>query len=165
MQITPIAVSYQYEPCAQMKARELALSANTPYMKQPGEDTKSIIEGITGYKGDVHLAIGKPLHEEMDNIPMELNPNDKLYWLCQQIDKQIYENYFLYPQNYIAMDIQEETTQYASQYTQEEKSAFMDYLNQQSLVPDVPKEKMMKYLLDIYANPVRNKLRITNYEL
>ena len=162
MQITPVAISYQYEPCAQWKARELALSENAPYTKQPGEDTKSIIEGITGYKGEVHLVIGKPLHEEMDNIPPHLNPNDKLYWICQQIDKQIYENYFLYPQNYIAIDMQEKTNQYAFHYTPKEKAAFIDYLNQQSVVSDVSKEKMMKYLLDIYANPVRNKLRIKN---
>jgi hypothetical protein len=162
MQITPISISYQYEPCAQLKARELALSEVAPYTKKAGEDTRSIIEGITGYKGDVHLKIGKPLGEEIDNIPHDLNHNDKLYWICQQIDNQIHENYHLYPQNYIAIDIQDETNTFSSQYNQEEKNAFIDYLNTQSVVDDVSKEKMMKYLLDIYANPVRNQLKIKN---
>jgi len=160
MKITPISISYQYEPCAQLKARELALSENAPYIKQPGEDTKSIIEGITGFKGEVHFMIGKPLQEEFDDIPLELSLNEKLTLLCTQIDTQIYEHYFLYPQNYIAIDIQEDSTHFSSQYTDKEKTDFINYLNEQSNVPDVPKEKMIKYLLDIYANPVKNKLNI-----
>jgi hypothetical protein len=160
MHITPVTISYQYEPCAQLKARELALSEDTPYTKQPGEDAKSIIEGITGFKGEVHFAIGKPLQEEFKNIPEELSLNERLALLCNQIDNQIYEYYFLYPQNYIAIDIQENSNRFATQYTQDEEVAFMNYLNKQALVPDVPKDKMMKYLLDIYANPVRNRFKI-----
>jgi hypothetical protein len=160
MQITPVTVSYQYEPCAQMKARELTLAENAPYIKQPNEDTMSIIEGITGFKGDVHFKIGKPLQKEFDDIPAELSLNEQLTFLCNQIDRQIYENYYLYPQNYIAMDIQENRNRFSKEYTADEKVAFLQYLNEKSIVPDVPKEKMKKYLLDIYANPVRNKLRI-----
>ena len=160
MQITPVTVSYQYEPCAQSKAHELAISENDTYTKQPGEDTKSIIDGITGTKGEVHFVIGKPLKNEFDNIPKELSLNDKLTWLCNKIDHQIYENYFLYPQNYIAIDIQENSNRFATQYTNEEKTTFMEYLNKQSIVSDVSKEKMTQYLLDIYANPVRNNKKI-----
>ena len=160
MNITPVAISYQYEPCAKLKARELALSEDQPYKKQPGEDTNSILEGITGYKGDVHFVIGKPLQQEFDEIPEDISLNDKLTMVCDIIDNQIYENYFLYPQNYIAIDIRENTNKFSDRYTQEEKSAFLEYLNKESTVPDVSKEKMMRYLLDIYANPVRNKKTI-----
>ena len=162
MQITPVTVSYQYEPCAQAKARELALSENAPYTKQPGEDTDSIIKGITEFKGDVHFAIGKPL-QQLDNISQkELTLNEKLALICTQIDTQIYDNYYLYPQNYIAIDIQDNSDRFYTQYTAEEKNMFLQYLNEKSTVADVSKEKMTKYLLDIYANPVRNKLRIEN---
>jgi hypothetical protein len=157
MQITPVAISYQYEPCAHLKARELALSENAPYKKQPGEDTKSVFEGITGFKGDVHFVIGKPL--QFDNIRQELSLNDKLTILCEQIDNQIYENYFLHPQNYIAIDIQAHSNRFANHYTENEKADFINYLNKKSITPDVPQEKMMKYLLDIYANPVRNRFK------
>jgi 1-acyl-sn-glycerol-3-phosphate acyltransferase len=163
MQITPVAVSYQYEPCAQLKARELALSENGPYIKQPGEDTQSITEGITGFKGEVHFTIGKSLQQEIDDIPQELSLNDKLSMLSNQIDNQMYKNYFLFPQNYIAIDLQENSNHFSSQYTDVEKNDFLHYLNKQSIVFDVPKEKMMKYLLDIYANPVRNRFKDLNY--
>ncbi|MDR2970596.1 MAG: 1-acyl-sn-glycerol-3-phosphate acyltransferase [Bacteroidales bacterium] len=162
MNITPVTVSYQYEPCAQLKARELALSENTPYTKQEGEDTKSIIKGITDFKGDVHFVIGKPLQKEFKNIPSELSLNEKLTLLCLHIDKQMYENYFLFPQNYIAFDIQENSTRFSKHYSQNEKTAFIYYLNEQSIIQDVSKDKMMKYLLDIYANPVRNRFNINN---
>ena len=160
MRITPVTVSYQFEPCAQLKARELALSENAPYKKQKGEDTDSIIKGITGFKGDVHFTIGKPLDMEFDDIPEELSLNEKLALLCDQIDRQIYDHYFLYPQNYIAFDFQENNNRFSTQYSQEEKDNFKNYLNEQATIPDVPKDKMIKYLLDIYANPVRNKLKI-----
>ncbi|MCL1850439.1 MAG: 1-acyl-sn-glycerol-3-phosphate acyltransferase [Bacteroidetes bacterium] len=160
MQITPVTVSYQYEPCACLKARELALSENSTYTKQSGEDAESIINGITGFKGEVHFVIGKPLQQEFENIPPKLSLNEKLALLCDQIDRQIYMNYYLYPQNYIAIDIQENSDRFSAHYTQEDKLSFMNYLEEQSIVQDVTKEKMKNYLLDIYANPVRNKLRI-----
>jgi hypothetical protein len=158
-QITPVAISYQYEPCAQLKARELALSEKTTYTKKPGEDAKSIFTGISGYKGEVHFVIGKPLQQEFETIPSHISINEKLAMLCNLIDRQIYDNYFLFPQNYIALDLIEDTDTFHSHYTQDEKLDFMNYLDKQATVAEVSKDKMMKYLLDIYANPVRNKLR------
>jgi 1-acyl-sn-glycerol-3-phosphate acyltransferase len=160
MRITPVTVSYQYEPCAQMKARELALSENAPYIKQPKEDTLSMVEGVEGFKGTLHFKIGKPLQKEFENIPSELSLNEQLTFLCDQIDRQIYENYHLSPQNYIAFDLQDNTDRFSKEYSAEEKTDFLQYLNEKSIVPDVPKEKMRKYLLDIYANSVRNRFKI-----
>jgi len=162
MQITPIAISYQYEPCAKLKARELALSEKGNYVKQSGEDATSINEGIMGYKGEVHLVIGKPLQQEFDNLPHEKTLNEKIAQLCEHIDQQIYENYFLFPQNYIAFDIQANSNRFSAYYTVAEKNAFLNYLQEQSLVSDVTKDKMLKFLLDIYANPIKNKFKITN---
>jgi hypothetical protein len=158
MQITPVTISYQYEPCDQLKARELALSEDAPYIKKDGEDTKSIFEGILGFKGSVHFVIGNPIQQELDIIPHEVSINDKLTVLCELIDNQIYEHYFLYPQNYIAIDIQNNSNKFSNQYSNNEKIDFIKYLNEKSIVQDVSQEKMLKYLLNIYANPVRNKL-------
>ena len=156
MNITPVTISYEYEPCDKMKARELALSEEGPYHKQPGEDFDSIKQGIFGQKGRVSLVIGKPLQEELDTIPENLNNNDKLYFVCQLIDKQIYKNYTLYSNNYIAHDLLHQNQEFASHYTLEEKKKFEDYLKRQSQVSDVPEEKMRENLLKIYATPVDN---------
>jgi len=157
MNILPMAISYEYEPCAQLKAREMALSENGKhYEKRPGEDFESIKQGIFDQKGQVTLVLGKPLQEELDTVPAELNQNDKLYYICKLIDKQIYENYRLYPNNYIAHDLMNANNLYAEHYTEEQKQAFEQYLQRKSIIQDVSREKMMDYLLRIYATPVDN---------
>lgn len=64
LHIVPVAVSYEYDPCDVDKARELAAQYQTGnYSKRPGEDMESIVRGITGYKGRVHVAFGQPLED------------------------------------------------------------------------------------------------------
>lgn len=159
MNITPLTVSYEYESCDKMKARELALSENGPYVKQPGEDFESIKQGIFGQKGRVALTIGQPLGDEIDLVPQNLNNNDKLYFVCQLIDKQIYKNYVLYPNNYIAHDLLYQNKEFAAHYNAEQQSKFEAYLQMQSVTNDVPMEKMRENLLKIYATPVDNYMK------
>ncbi|MBR4787539.1 MAG: 1-acyl-sn-glycerol-3-phosphate acyltransferase [Bacteroidales bacterium] len=161
LNITPLTISYEYEPCDRLKAREMALSENGPYQKQPGEDFESIKTGIFSPKGHITMTIGKPLQEELNDIPAELNNNDKLYQVCQLIDKQIYQNYHLYPNNYIANDLMHQSEQYAGFYTPEQKEQFVQYLNRKAVVQDVSREKMMHYLLRIYGTPVDNHYQNT----
>lgn len=164
MNITPLTVSYEYESCDKMKARELALSENGPYVKEPGEDFNSIKQGIFGQKGRVALTIGHPLADELDQVPENLNNNDKLYFICKLIDKQIYKNYVLYSNNYIAHDLMHQNLEYANYYTPEEKSKFEAYLQMQSQTSDVPEEKMRANLLKIYATPVDNYMKAISEE-
>lgn len=155
MHITPLTISYEYEPCDQLKARELALSENGKYVKQPGEDLNSIKQGIFGWKGEVNFVIGKPIDDQLDAISPDLRKNDKLNEVAKIIDRQIYENYHLFATNYIAYDYAEKCQEFASYYTPEQKADFLQYIEKQSVVPDVEPEKMKDYLMQIYANPVR----------
>ena len=155
LRITPVTVSYEYEPCDSLKARELALTANGQhYQKRPGEDFESIKQGIFGDKGRISLVIGKPLDTELDGIPANLNNNDKLHSVCELIDKQIYQNYKLYPNNFIAHDLMTGSDEYREKYTDEEREKFQAYLQKKAVVRDVALDKMMHNLLRIYANPV-----------
>ena len=158
--LTPLTISYEYEPCDKLKARELALSEAGPYHKKQGEDFDSIIQGIISFKGRAQLTIGKPIIEEIDTISDELNQNDKIYEVCKMVDQQIYQNYKLFPNNFIAFDLIDHNNTFADRYTKEEKEEFMAYLDKQAVTEDVPKEKMMYYLLHIYANPVTTSLNI-----
>lgn len=158
--LTPLSISYEYEPCDKLKARELALSEDGPYHKKQGEDFESIIQGIMGYKGRVQLTIGKTIVEELNHIPEELNQNEKIYKVCKLVDQQIYQNYKLFPNNYIAFDLIDGSNTFTDKYNQEEKEHFLSYIDKQSVVEDVPKEKMIHYLLRIYANPVTTSLNI-----
>ena len=158
--LTPLTISYEYEPCDKLKARELALSEAGPYHKKQGEDFNSILQGIMGFKGRVQLTIGTTIKDELDTIPDELNQNDKIYNICKMVDRQIYQNYKLFPNNYIAFDLIDQHNIFAEKYSPEEKEKFIAYLDSQAVVDDVPKEKMMYYLLHIYANPVTTSLNI-----
>lgn len=155
MHITPVTISYEYEPCDNLKARELALSENDKYVKKPGEDFNSICQGIFGFKGKVNFVIGKPIDEEIAKISPDLRKNDKLTAVCKIIDKQIYANYKLYSTNYIAYDVMENSNEFADSYTEKQKEDFLQYIDKQSITEDVEKEKMRSYLLQIYANPVK----------
>lgn len=156
MKITPLTVSYEYEPCDKQKARELALSEHTTYQKRPGEDFESIKQGIFGQKGQMALVIGKPLDKELDAVPETFSNNDKLHLICHFIDNQIYKNYTLFPNNYIAHDLLHQNEEYIDRYTAEEKAHFEQYLQLKSQTPDVAPEKMYHNLLKIYATPIDN---------
>lgn len=157
LRITPVTISYEYESCDQMKARELALSENGEYLKKPGEDFQSIIQGVLGFKGEIRMHIGTPIIDEIDQIDRTLNINDQLYEVTKLVDQQIYKDYYLYKNNYIAYDFQEQTHEFQSYYSEQDKEKFLKYLDEKSVVEDVSKEKMICYLLQIYANPVRSK--------
>lgn len=158
--LTPLTISYEYEPCDKLKAREMALSETEHYQKKPGEDFESILQGIFGFKGRIELTLGTTIRDEIDTISTELNQNDRIYEVCKMVDQQIYRNYKLFPNNYIAFDILSAKPQFCNFYTEEEKLKFQKYLDQQSDVQDVSKDKMMYYLLRIYANPVTTSLGI-----
>lgn len=160
MNIVPVSISYQYESCDQLKARELAISEQGPYVKQPGEDVASMKQGIFGFKGEVTLTIGTPIVDEIDAISTDLKPNDQIYEVCKLINQQIYQNYYLYHTNFIACDLLDRNQRFADKYTEEQKQDFLQYIDKQSIVKDVPKEKMMDYLLQIYANPVKSAYKI-----
>ena len=154
LNVVPVTISYEYEVCDNLKARELALSENQSYEKKPGEDFESIRQGLYGQKGRVKLVIGKSLNEELNALTKGLGNKDTIDEVCKIIDKQIYQSYKLFPNNYIAYDYLNNSTEFATHYSEKEKRNFLDYLDEKSVTEDVAKEKMLNYLLQIYANPV-----------
>ncbi len=163
--IVPVTISYEYEVCDQLKARELALSEIECYKKKPGEDFNSIKKGLFGHKGHINFVIGKPIINELDALPSNLSTKEKISEVCKLIDSQIYSNYKLFPNNYIAFDQLENSNEFSDYYSQEQKKLFLRYLGTKSIVQDVPKEKMMSYLLQIYSNPVKTILGRVNYNI
>ena len=93
LNIVPVCLSYEYDPCDIDKINELWQKQTAgSYQKGEFEDIDSIIKGIVGYKGRVHVAFAKPLTE----VPAE--PEQ----LAALIDQQIWQQYRLYPINYLA---------------------------------------------------------------
>ncbi|MDE5968290.1 MAG: 1-acyl-sn-glycerol-3-phosphate acyltransferase, partial [Muribaculaceae bacterium] len=110
LNIVPVAISYEWETCDRLKARELALRADgTPYVKTPDEDLNSILQGIVEPKGRVHIAVGTPLTaSELSSITAN-SRQDFARAVASLIDTQIYALYHLWPTNYAAVDLKENT--------------------------------------------------------
>ena len=155
LNIVPVAVSYQWEPCDMLKTKELYLSqGGAKYVKQTNEDFISILTGITQQKGNVHFSLCKPLEKEeyMDFAGETPNPFYKN--IASLIDKRIYNSYKLWNTNYIAHDIRSGTNKYAAHYTPEEKEQFLQRFQQTLNQVEGDKDIIRSIYLGIYANPV-----------
>ena len=156
LNIVPIAISYEWEPCDLLKAVEMYKSAQGPYQKQPDEDLHSIITGVLQQKGRVHMAICQALTED-ELRPFENLPANAFYKkVASIIDSRICGAYRLFPNNYIAHDILHAADTYCVHYTREQKQRFKEYISH--LLPENGKETIRRILLGIYANPIDSKL-------
>jgi len=159
LNIVPLTISYEFEPCDHLKARELALTEkNKKYTKTQGEDYRSMRDGIFAYKGRVHLAFGEPINDSIDETLDFQSDNEKYQYLCSLIDKQMYKNYRLWPNNHIAYDMLHSGDQFQNYYSEFSKRDFVKHLRKQANVEDINYMKMRHYLLQIYANPVKSFL-------
>jgi hypothetical protein len=162
MNIVPLCISYEYEPCDDLKVQELYLSSlHSKYVKAPGEDLNSIVTGIKQHKGRIHMAVGKPIISELDEIDKAYsNENEKIKQLVNIIDEQLYNNYKLWPVNYIASDIANNSNADSSKYTPEEKEKFIDYINQKVSKLKGDEQTLFNLFITMYSNPVKAKKQI-----
>lgn len=161
LNITPIAVSYEYDPCDMLKAIELySIANNIPFVKTHQADFQSMITGIQGYKGKIDVAFCKPFTGEDYQHVSGIHNNDWLKSLATYIDDRIYSAYKLWDTNLIAYDMIHETPVFSDRYTEASKAKFMDYLNEKTdkLDEAYPKDEIKRFILNMYAYPVRNKL-------
>lgn len=142
--IVPVAISYQYDPNDINKGREETLKAHSDgkYEKKKYEDIISMVRGLRCKKGNVHVAIGKPLEGEY-HTPEEV---------AAAIDKQIHLNYKLYNTNYVAYDYLENTDRFKDLYDGLDVNEFLASYNHLS-------EEVRSFVLNSYANPVRMMLK------
>lgn len=160
LNIVPLTISFEYEPCDNLKVQELYLSSlHTKYIKAPGEDLNSILTGIKQPKGKIHVAFGKPIKDELAEIDKANNENEKIKLLAAHIDKCIYQSYKLNPVNYIAYDLLNKTNVFENNYTSSEKEKFLNYIDQKIKAMTGEPEILKNLFLTMYANPVVNKLK------
>jgi hypothetical protein len=162
LNITPIALSYEYEPCDFLKTREIYITRRQAYVKQAGEDLMSILHGIQQYKGDIHYTICKPIcSAELENcatFPLQ----ERFKVLAMLIDDRIYSGYKLFKTNYIAHDLRFEKTEFSDKYSQEEKQKFIAYMDCGLEKIDGDTKELRQIFLGIYANPVDTKAGLKN---
>lgn len=156
LNILPVSISYEYDPCDHLKIPELlAKSKGESYTKQAGEDLHHMVRGIQGFKGRVQLNFGRPIRDKMEKLADIRNRNMQLRGLAHIIDQQIHQSYQLWPTNYIAADLLRETNHWEKHYSPEEKTKFLGYMEER--LGEIKDQLTARQLfLEMYANPVFN---------
>ena len=165
LNIVPLTISYEFDPCDYLKAKEFQQKRDNPrYKKSRQDDLDNMRVGIFGFKGHVHYHCAAPVNTFMNELSAQNLPKNDFYRaLAEQIDKQIHSHYRIYPNNYIALDKLNGNQEYATHYTQEDKIRFENYLAGQLAKIDLPnkdEEYLMERMLTMYANPLRNWLKV-----
>ncbi|MDQ0594536.1 hypothetical protein QFZ37_002905 [Chryseobacterium ginsenosidimutans] len=158
LKIVPLSISYEYDPTDVLKMPQIiAKSKNEVYVKDQDEDFKTMLSGVLGQKKRIHLHAGDVLETEFDEIASKIdNKNKQLQTISQIIDDSIIQNYKLWPTNFIAFDLLNETNQYSGYYTEDEKMLFERRMEMRI---DISDAVLKQSFLAMYANPVINKIK------
>lgn len=161
LKIVPVSISYEYDPTDALKMPQLMAEANNEiYIKEKNEDFTTLLSGIIGQKKHIHIHVGEVLNTELDFINEEFdNSNKQIQALAQVIDDSILKSYKLWPTNFIAYDILYKTDKFSNFYTENEKSLFERRLE---IKIDGNNPIALEGFLNMYANPVVNKLKYQN---
>lgn len=166
--IAPAAISYEYDPCDYLKAKEYQLKRDVPDFKKSREDDLLNMQtGIFGRKGRIHFQLTPCINEKLDALDPSMPKTEIFTVVSSIIDKQIHSSYRFYPGNYVAYDWLTGENRFADQYTTEDKVVFEQYIAGQLEkidLPDKDEEFLLGKMLAMYANPVKNYLDATSSE-
>ena len=159
LNIVPLTISYEFDPCDYLKAQEFQQKRDNPaFKKSRQDDLDNMKTGIFGYKGRVVYRPAAPINTWID----ELSDLPKTEWfkaLAERMDREIHRGYELYPCNYIALDELNGDKANAAHYTDADKQRFEQYLAGQMAKIQLPNKDeafLRERMLTMYANPVRN---------
>lgn len=162
LNIVPLSISYEYDPCDYLKAKEFQQKRDdAAFKKSRQDDLLNMQTGIMGYKGEVKYRITTPINTWIDEYS-SLPKNEIYKAIAERMDKQIHGAYEVYANNYVALDLLHNTTEFAAHYTDEQKQKFEAYLQQRlSLIDLANKDEafLRERILTMYANPLINHLK------
>jgi len=170
LNIVPVSISYEYDPCDLSKAKELQATAeNGKYEKADGEDVQSIIDGISKSKGQVHVSFGTPLEGEFETANQ----------VAELIDQQVISNYRIHLSNLIAFEqldlkslflnhlqtenlkqIQEKAQVALQNWRNKNAAEFSEHAAEFTQRIQQYSQHLQSQLLTMYANPLIEKYRI-----
>ncbi len=161
MNITPLSIAYEYDPCDYLKAREFLLKKKHPdFEKSPEDDLLNMRTGIEGYKGRIHFHIAQTISKAILELD-DLSKNEQVSATAELIDQQIHLHYKFFPCNFIAYEMLHPKSNFSTYYEKGDRECFEDYLEQQlgRIQERATDENFLKNaLLRMYANPLTNHI-------
>lgn len=162
LNIVPLSLSYEYDPCDFLKAQEMQMKRDVEgFKKSQKDDLINMQTGIFGYKGKIHFQTGPCINDELETL-RGLPKTEIFTSVSEIIDHHIHRNYRLYPANYIACDMLDGSMSMAEHYTAEDKAKFEAYLEKKISLIDIPNKDiafLKKCILTMYANPAINHIQ------
>lgn len=165
--LLPSSISYEYDPNDYLKAREFLMRRRNPaFHKSQHDDLFAMETGLMQPKGRVHVEIGRPIAQMVRTLQAP-DKSQLIKCVCRMIDNEIHRGYKIYPINYIAYDLLHEGHRFAEMYTEadlEKTNAYIaERLEKAGKIVEGASSAEMEYMresiLNMYANPLRNKLR------
>lgn len=158
LNILPATISYELEPCGGMKVREVFLSQQETYVKDANEDLNSILGGFVMNKGRIHVDFGKPINHLIEKISENQTNNEFINEVAQIIDLQTHKNYNLWPTNYLAYDLLENSNRFKETYNKKTEDDLESRCQMVFDVIDSDKKELRRLFYLMYANPVYSKI-------
>jgi hypothetical protein len=163
LNICPLCISYEYDPCDYLKAKEFQLRRDNPdFQKKPQDDLLNMEIGVMGFKGNVVYELTGSINQDLKQIAIETsNRNEQITRTADLIDKRIHTHYTIFANNKIAFDALRNENRFVHEYSTIEKLDFERYLSKQieKIELEVKDESYLRIkLLEMYANPLINKL-------
>lgn len=166
LNLVPLTISYEYDPCDYLKAEEFQQKRDdAAWKKSKQDDLTNMKTGIYGQKGHVHYQTGRSVNEWIDSLA-DLPEKEFFQALAQGIDKEIHRNYRIYPGNYVAADLLNMTEKsYESNYSPSDKARFEAYLSERIAkinLDNKDEDFLRERILTMYANPLYNYEKANN---
>ena len=161
LNIIPMSISYEFDPCDYLKAKEFQLKRDNPeYKKAQIDDLRNMEIGLLGFKGNIHFRFGRVINDKLDPIK-ELEKKEQTSAVAHVIDREIHLNYEFFPCNYIAFDLLNQTDRFIEKYNDDQKADFENYLAKQMNKIDLENKDipfLRLKLLEMYSNTLKNYL-------
>ncbi|MFK7947819.1 MAG: 1-acyl-sn-glycerol-3-phosphate acyltransferase [Saprospiraceae bacterium] len=163
LNIIPITITYEFDPCDILKTQEFIEKQHNPnYKKTFEQDVQNMLFGITGDKGRTHFHFDTVLNDKLETLKTIRKPKEQLIAITKLLDKTIQQNFQLHEINYVAHDILADSDTYSKHYTKADYDKYQtNFESKLSIFDKNDYENAKQYLLGIYANPVKNKLKLS----
>ncbi|MCR5312685.1 MAG: acyltransferase [Bacteroidaceae bacterium] len=163
MNIVPLSISYEYDPCDYLKAQEFQQKRDIQgWKKSKQDDLNNMKIGIWGKKGHIHYEAAPCINDWLDTLDAENIAKTDIYRIiAEHIDQEIHKSYTIYPGNRIALAELSNDSSILEGVTEKDKKVFDKYINEKIAKiklenPDVP--FLRERILEMYANPLKNHL-------
>ena len=144
LNICPVSITYEFDPCDYLKAAEMQLKRDNPkWRKSKRDDVKSMQTGIRGEKGRVVYRLTPSINPEIEALLADEPEwrsapiHEQLQRVCDIIDRHIHQGYEIFDRG----------------------TEFDAYIESRLAMIDIPNKDeafLRDKLYEMYNNPVIN---------